>query len=382
MPTSPASWRTWLSSLFLRDEQAQRHSPAATAIAIFRKYPHLDMAETGARAAGLVQAALDGYPVHGGMRKIPFLFPLTSQCTDFEPCKSIYLAVASADKTHESLLVAEFATGFPPADIAECGAALVAYGSDQETVEKVLDGLYQQVMDAEPLFVNELLEPDEAVLAAIENLTGKPFVLADVQDNPGAGGTADTTGLLEALVSNGAQRAILAILHDPDVASLAHCVGIGKQIEVGLGGKSGYEGVLPYHGCFEVEALSDGVFEFTGDMYRGSIANLGPMALLRILAPGCDLHVIVGSVREQCLDQSMMRHLGVEPTQQAILAVKSSVHFRADFDPISARTLLVAAPGAHPCQLAGLKYRNLRRGVRLGPLGLEHRGWRLDSKSY
>jgi microcystin degradation protein MlrC len=98
------------------------------------------------------------------------------------------------------------------------------------------------------------------------------------------------------------------------------------------------------------------------------------MALLRVLEPGCDVRIIVGSERGQCLDLAIIRHLGIEPTEQSILVVKSTVHFRADFDPIAAETLVVAAPGAHPCQLVGLPYKNLRQGVRLEPMGPEHQG--------
>jgi len=344
----------------------------ATAIAIYRTYPHLDMAETGTRAGELMDAVLAGKPVFGGMRKIPFLFPLTSQCTDFEPCKSIYEAVSSVAASEPSLLNADFATGFPPADIAECGAAVLVYGTQQDIVDNTLDALYRQVMDAEPHFANELLSPDEAVQKAMSVSTGKPVVLADAQDNPGAGGTSDTTGVLEALIRNGARVATLAVMYDPEVAGHAHEAGVGAQIEVALGAKSGFEGVLPYKGRFEVEVLGDGHFDFTGEMYKGSVAELGRMALLRVLEPGCDVRVIVGSERGQCLDLAIIRHLGIEPTEQSILVVKSSVHFRADFDPIAAETLVVAAPGAHPCQLVDLPYRNLRKGIRLEPMGPEH----------
>ncbi|MCZ6488435.1 MAG: M81 family metallopeptidase [Gammaproteobacteria bacterium] len=346
----------------------------ATAIAIYRTYPHLDMAETGSRASELMDVALTGKPLSGGMRKIPFLFPLTSQCTDFEPCKSIYAAVSNVAANESELLIAEFATGFPPADIAECGAAVVVYGTEQEVVDETLDRLFRQVMDAEPRFVNELLSPDEAVQKAMSVSAGKPVVLADAQDNPGAGGTSDTTGVLEALIRNGAKAATLAVMYDPEVAGHAHEAGVGAQIEVALGAKSGFEGVFPYKGRFEVEALGDGHFDFTGEMYKGSVAELGPMALLRVLEPGCDVRIIVGSERGQCLDLAIIRHLGIEPTEQSILVVKSTVHFRADFDPIAAETLVVAAPGAHPCQLVDLPYKNLRRGVRLEPMGPEHQG--------
>ena len=47
----------------------------------------------------------------------------------------------------------------------------------------------------------------------------------------------------------------------------------------------------------------------------------------------------------QAADQEMFRHLGVEPRTQRILALKSSVHFRADFEPIAREVLVVKSPG-------------------------------------
>ena len=79
--------------------------------------------------------------------------------------------------------------------------------------------------------------------------------------------------------------------------------------------------------------------------------------------------MIVGSKRFQCLDRSIFLHLGVDPADQRIVAVKSTVHFRDDFDPIAAETLAVESPGAHPCRLTAVPYRRLRGGVRLEPGG-------------
>ena len=344
----------------------------ASAITIFRTYPHLDMAETGARAYAVLDRILAGENMIGGMRKIPFLFPLTSQCPDFEPCHSIYDSLESVVAETPGLSNIDFACGFPPADIFECGASVVAYGTDRAVVESALDRLYQQVLDAEPDFKNELLEPGEAVLEAMRLNSEKPVILADAQDNPGAGGTSDTTGLLEALVNKGARGAVLAILYDPEVAEQAHRAGEGATIDARLGAKSGFEGSEPFQGRFRVESLGDGRFVYTGAMKLNSRAELGPMALLRVITDDADVRVIVGSVRVQCLDLAIIRHLGIEPTEQKILAVKSTVHFRADFDPIAERTLVVVAPGAHPCRLVDLAYRNLRAGIRLEPMGPEH----------
>ena len=93
--------------------------------------------------------------------------------------------------------------------------------------------------------------------------------------------------------------------------------------------------------------------------------QLGPMALL-----SCDgVRLVVASRKQQAADQSMFRHLGVEPVDQEILVLKSSVHFRADFQPIAEEVLVVAAPGGNPADHLQLPYKHLRPGLRLMPLG-------------
>ena len=343
------------------------------AMTIYRTYPHLDMAASGARAYDLLLPLLAGRKLHKAMRKLPFLLALTSQCTDFDPCRSIYASLPGASAA-QGVRNVDFGAGFPPSDIAECGPAVVAYGEDKAEVEAAAERVYQQVLAAEAAFEVELLDADTAVLRAMANRSDKPVILADAQDNPGAGGTSDTTGLLAALVRNGAQRAVIATIYDPEVARQAHAAGVGAEFDAALGGKSGAVGIESYPARFRVEALGDGNFVFTGEMNLNSHAHLGEMALLRVLDQDSDVRVIVGSSRSQCLDQAIIRHLGIEPAEQKIVAVKSTVHFRADFDPIAFETLVVIAPGVNYCKFDDLHYHNLRAGVRLGPLGRAHAG--------
>ena len=341
----------------------------ATSLSIFRTYPHVDMAATGARARAMLSRALAGERFAKAFRKAPFLVPLPGQCTDFEPARSLYDRVAALER--EGAAGVDLALGFPPADIEECGLGVVAYDPDPAVAEAAADSLYDQLLAAEASFESPLLDADTAVRRAMtyKGRRPGPVVLADAQDNPGAGGSSDTVGLLDAMVRNRARGATLAIIDDGDVAAQAHAAGVGASIVAGLGGKSGQEGQAPYHGRFHVEALGDGRFTCYGAMYRGTETALGPMALLRIEDGESDVRVIVGGSRFQCLDQAVFRHLGVEPADQRILAVKSTVHFRADFGPIAAEVLVVESPGANPCRLAGVDYRRLRPGVRLGPGG-------------
>ena len=95
-------------------------------------------------------------------------------------------------------------------------------------------------------------------------------MIADVQDNPGAGGTADTTGLVRALIRAQSKGAIVGMINDPELAAAAHQAGVGAVIEGTLGGLG--DG-MPMAGRFRVDCLSDGCFPFTGEMYGGSVAD-------------------------------------------------------------------------------------------------------------
>src|SRR5712691_2911454 len=193
----------------------------------------------------------------------------------------------------------------------------------------------------------------------------KPIVIADTQDNPGAGGDSDTTGMLRALVRNNATKAAIGVIYDPQSARAAHAAGVGATVTLALGGKSGIPGDAPYEETFIVERLSDGLFTAPGPYFGGSNMNLGPSASLRIGG----VRVVVASRKAQLADQAMFRYVGIEPTEQSILVNKSSVHFRADFEPIAEKLIICAAPGAMPADTAALPWTRLRPGIRIKPNG-------------
>lgn len=212
-----------------------------------------------------------------------------------------------------------------------------------------------------------LLSARTAVRMAMAAKADRPVVIADVQDNPGAGASSDTTTLLSALVEQEAKGAIMGLLNDPDIAQRAHRSGIGGAFSGALGGKSGFPGQRPFDGEFRVEALSDGCCSYTGRMYGGGTANLGRSAVLRIEGGDADIRVVVTSMRNQCLDLAHFTHFGLDPSHARIVCVKSTAHFRADFEPIADTVLLVAAPGAFPSRPEEMQFRRLRAGLRLGP---------------
>jgi microcystin degradation protein MlrC len=338
----------------------------ADALIAYRTYPHVDMADTG-RAAAKHLALLLGtkQKFAKAFRQLPFLIPISWQCTNDQPTKTIYQRLAALES--DAVPTLSFAPGFPAADFCHCGPSVFAYGETQADADAAADAIAALVEGHEDDFDGRIYSPDEGVRHAMDLATRakKPIVIADTQDNPGAGGDSDTTGMLRALVRNNATRAAIGVIYDPASAKAAHAAGVGATVTLALGGKSGIPGDAPYKETFVVEKLSDGKFVAPGPYFGGRDMDMGLSAALRI----GDVRVVVSSHKAQLADQSMYRYVGIEPTEQSILVNKSSVHFRADFEPIAETLLICAAPGAMPADTAALPWTRLRPGIRTRPSG-------------
>jgi microcystin degradation protein MlrC len=353
----------------------------ASAMIGYRTYPHIDMADTGSRAVQLLDRLLkDRRPLYKAYRQLDFLIPLVWQCTLAEPAKGIFALIDEIEQggarggipggSHNQGIVSITHTpGFPPADIAQCGPALVVYGLDRDAAEAAADRIAAAIREREAGFAGKLYTPDEAVIEAmrIAQRATRPVMLADIQDNPGAGGTSDTVGLLRALIAHRATGAVIGMIVDPEAAEMAAAAGEGALLDGGIGAKIGYAGETPVKADWRIVRLGDGRFTGTGPMYGGAKFQIGPMALLTDEASG--VSAVLAAKRIQAVDQEMFRHVGVEPAEVPILGLKSTVHFRAHFQPIAEAILCVQSPGAHVSDPTELPYRHLRPGVRLRPMG-------------
>lgn len=324
-------------------------------LAIFRSYPHLDMAETGARCVPVLQFLLAGGALHKTREPVPFLVPLHAQHTGAAPFDALYglLPPLDAEGVH-----ADIALGFTAADFPDTGPACVAYAREPDSAARAAQTLRQRFVEAETRIDDRLLSPEQAA-AATQHEHPAPLLLADVQDNAGAGGTSDTTGLLHALVSGGATGVLMGLFHDAETAAQAHAAGVGGRFVAALGAKSGLPGQRPLRAEFEVLALSDGLCRYTGEMYGGGLCTLGDTAALRLRGEAAEIDIVVTSERIQCVDLAQFEHLGLDPRRYRVVCVKSTVHYLADFAPIASAVHSVAAPGAFACRLAEVPYTNL-----------------------
>jgi len=360
-----------VASLDLHSNTTPEMIAHADLLVAYRTYPHIDMADTGARTARLLDEILRrGRKPAKAFAQIPFLIPLNWQCTMMVPAQGLYARLPELETG--AVVHASFTPGFPAADIHHCGPSVFTYGWDQTAVDDACARLAAEITGFESAFAGKIYDPDAGVLEAmrIAAHASRPVVIADTQDNPGAGGDSNTASMLRALVENRAEEAALGLMIDPAAAEVAHRAGVGSDVNLTLGGHSGCDGDDPFTAQFTVERLHDGRFDATGPFYKGAEFNLGPSACLKIGGT----RIVLACTKVQLADQAMYRFVGIEPTAQKILVNKSSVHFRADFAPIAEQILICAAPGPMIADPANLPWQRLRPGIRLRPLGPVWRG--------
>jgi microcystin degradation protein MlrC len=357
-------------SLDLHANVTHRMLAEADALVAYRTYPHVDMARTGELAAELLARRLKlGRREPMAWRRLPYLIPLNSQSTWIEPARGVYDELAQIELEYGAM--PSFCMGFPAADFDECAPMVWAHG---ERAEAAVQRLFDRV--AEPAqWRSEVLDAADAVRKAMASTAlgiSGPVVLADTQDNPGAGGDSNTTGMLRALLQQGAGRAFpgqvaLGLMFDSRAAKRAVAAGVGASLSLALGtAVPTFAGGLsdpPVQGNFIVRAVSDGRVTLKGPMMTGLTVDLGACACLEIEG----ILVAVSSGKKQMLDRELFRMVGVTPEAMKIIVVKSSNHFRADFAPIASAISIAKALGPMAADPSDLPWRRLAPNVRRRP---------------
>ena len=337
----------------------------ATVIDVYRTYPHIDMGETGYRVTEMICNYLrNPCNLFKAYRQVNFLIPLNSGCTLIEPCRTIYQKLPGYITAKVASL--SFACGFHLSDIYDAGPAIVAYGYDQRSVDVAVQAMSDVITQYHEAFYQKIWPVDAGIAEArrVQADTGGTVVIADTQDNPGGGGAGDTIGVLRAMLNQNLTSAVFGVVNDAVVARMAHEAGVGVELDVELGGRVSTAGKHTLACRVKVLALSNGMFTAKGPMYQGARMEIGDTALLQIQ----DVLVVVCSKAVQTADQMHFRHIGVAPGKLNFVAIKSSVHFRNDFEKLASNIFIVAAPGEVYADPASLQYRNLRPHIEITSL--------------
>ncbi|MCA0922841.1 M81 family metallopeptidase [Pseudooceanicola nanhaiensis] len=328
-----------------------------TLLDCYRTYPHTDLKDTGARTMERLIAHLDGAPAPVlAYRAVPFLVPAPEQCTFLEPTKGLLAAADALIAATPGIEEISQFFGFPLADVPDSGPAMIVQGQDPAAVEAAAEHMLNLWCRAESAFHTRRVPAAQAVAEAVALAAGPgtgPVVISDTQDNPGGGGSGDTTGMLHALLAGKAVGAVMVHIADEPASLAAHAAGLGGVVDLAIGAGLSREYGDPVPGPWTVVALGDGSFTGVGPMYRGNPIALGPVALLE----RDGVRVIVAPRKMQASEPGLLMHLGLVPEEQAILVLKSSVHFRGAYQDMARAIVMGVAPGCVVSDLTLLDYK-------------------------
>lgn len=351
--------------LDLHTNVSRRMTDALSALIAYRCNPHTDLFERGEEAARHLHTLLSNGPGVVELVKLPLVPPATAQLVASGTPYAELIEIGQK-RVGGAILNVSLCGGFALADCDKCGfaVAVTARDGNRQAAAALALELATTVWHWREKFVSRLTPVDQAVQAALaaSEPGAQALILADVADNPGAGGGGNTLTLLQALLKAGAQQVLLGVFTDAELAREAHALGVGADFEANFNRDSTDQRFAPaFTHRARVLALANGLFVGRRGMVKGSQQDMGLSALLDL--GGVRLAVI--SKRQQLLDPAQLEVLGVDLASVRTLVVKSRGHFRAAFDEFAPpeRILEVDCPGLTTPNLKTLPWTRMPRPI-------------------
>ena len=311
--------------------------------------PHVDQEERGAEAAQIMRHMVHGMKTFSTLVRVPMVSPAVSLLTAEGPYAD--LIDFGQTKLADPIINVSILAGFAPANATTNGMSVVvtadASAADSiSKVESVAAEIAKHAWDDRHRYVARLTSLDKAVGEAAQVSSDnqeKPIILADVADNPGAGGRGNTTFIMRSLHEANVKNAVVGMMIDPALATEAHERGVGSRFTALFNSDETTKFSEPYKSEVEVEYLVDGSCVGRRGLFAGRRVDLGHCALLNMDG----IRIAVATKRQQCADPVFLERLGVDLSRVRVLVIKSRGHFRAGFDEYFApeQIIEVDAPG-------------------------------------
>jgi microcystin degradation protein MlrC len=333
-PTTPIA-----VALDLHANVTQRMVDHSDILLSFKTYPHIDMYETGARAARLLLDHLSGerQPVTG-WAQVPLLSHTLRSNTN-EGAMQRAVRAAQAAEAEPGVLAVSILAGFSLADFADAGVSVVVVtDNDQALATQVSARIAKQIWQERDGFVYASEPLRESLLRAQAMAAGfakGPVLLLDHSDNVMSGGTCDTMDVLQAALDMHLTGIAMGPLCDPLAVSQLWEAGVGAKVQLPVGNRTPLtrQGISKHPVSLSgvVKALHHGEFIVQGPIYTGSLMRMGRTVLFDI-GPA---QLVITEQRVEPYDLGVFTCVGIDPKDPTYLLLKSRMYCRPVFGPIS-----------------------------------------------
>ena len=328
----------------------------ATVLIAYKEYPHTDIL---ARAVELFDITADAAD------------KIVSPTISLHDCKMIGVFHTSNPlmrefvdhmtdlETEDDVLSVSLGHGFPWVDVPDMGTRVMVVTDDNaQKGNAIASSLCERMVAIRETAQPDYRTMDEALDEALA-FDDQPVVLADVSDNSGGGAPNDSTFLLRAMLDRGIDSAAIGCIWDPIVVAVAVEVGEGVELEMRIGGKMGPMSGDPVDLRVRVGKIARSATQIFSD----GIVQLGDSVALHAVGKYAGIDIVVISNRTQTFSPQVFSNVGIDPSSKKILVVKSMQHFYAGFEPIAAKVIYVATPGAIMPDISSLPFEKVNRAM-------------------
>jgi microcystin degradation protein MlrC len=347
-------------TLDLHANVTRRMTELADVLAGYHTYPHIDMYETGLKAARIALRILSGEARPAlAFRKLPLIVPAENMQTTSGPMRRLIRRGQALERQGRAESVSVFGVQ-PWLDIDEMGGSVVVVtNGNAASADRYAAELARKFWDSRREFDVKLVPVKEAIRRA-QRIQGGPVVLAESSDSTGSGSPGDSTGVLKELLSADLDGPAAIFLVDPEAVARAAPAGVGATVSLEIGGKFDRVNSKPVRVTGRVRLISDGRWVARARGYNTGIeVQMGRAVVLEVGR----VRILMAERSAMTVDPELYRSHGIEPCHMRIVVVKSPNGFRAAYEPIAKAVFLVDTPGVSTAKLQSLPFRRVPRPI-------------------
>ena len=319
----------------------------ADTISGYQTYPHIDLYETGYRAAKLCLQLLDGETLSCAACRVPMLVPPAGY-TDKEGAFGKLMDRAKAMVKDGKLEDFSVFVVQPWLDVEDIQSCVLAIGKDPETAKATAADLAKELYDIREEMWPELVDVDAIIDIAEANQSGKPVILADSADSPNGGAVGDSPAAVLRLWERGSKLKAAACIRDQAAVEQAWKLGVGATGTFSVGAS-----LTP--GVGKPLVAEGTVLSLHENPVGSKHAKMGKAAVVQFGS----ITVILGTNGDSTRLPEDYRDFGIEPKDCQLVVVKANTSFRAFYAPITDLIYVADTPGAGASNLRRCVWENV-----------------------
>ena len=327
----------------------------------YRTYPHVDMGETGSRAAKDLLRLIRTRPeLEIVFRRVPMILPVDHTETVEGPMADLMGQVRDWEDRADVFSASAFCT-HPWIDLEGHGIAMLAYveKGGLPHMEREFASAAERIWRQRPAFFSDC--PGVEDFLATLDLKERPLSVIDSGDITTAGGVGDSTAILRAILSMADPPRTAIPIVDAVALDRAWTAGEGSMIECTVGkggGPGGYNS--PVHVGGVVRRLSSQPIEVKGASFAGIKMDIGRRALVET---GTGIFLLVAEFSSMLNDPEVWRSMGLQPESLDLIVQKSHKLFRAAYAAIHKAVFTVDTPGCTDRNISRLPFVRVNRPI-------------------